>query len=379
MMQQLFNFLFFVPKVLTFVPVDDILYDKGGRTMKKKNIINLIKYYSEDNDSAFKNEAYEIARDFDQNGDPQLAEYIMALMSSANTFVPQINEDNLNYFEKVIINNDALPLPESIEHDVLGVINAINRNLGINKFLFQGPAGTGKTETAKQIARILGRDLFMINFSTIIDSKLGQTTKNIVEMFQEINSYSYPSKVIFLFDEIDSIAMDRTNSNDLREMGRATSTILRELDRLNEQIVVIATTNLFDYFDKALVRRFDAIIDFSRYSQEDLLEISESIINVLLSKFKSCGHNVRLFRKIIKLMEPIPMPGELKNLLKTSVAFSDPSDEYDYLKRLYFSATGTKATDIKELQGQGFTLREIEVLTGVSKSQVSRNLKGGQE
>lgn len=379
MMQQLFKILIFVPKVLTSVPKGDILYTKGGRTVKKKNIINLIKYYSEDNDRAFKNEAYEIARDFDQNGDPQLAEYIMALMSSANTFVPQINEDNLNYFEKVIINNEALPLPEAIEHDILGVINAVNRNLGVNKFFFQGPAGTGKTETAKQIARILGRDLFIVNFSTIIDSKLGQTTKNIVEMFQEINSYTYPSKVIFLFDEIDSIAMDRTNSNDLREMGRATSTILRELDRLNEQIVIIATTNLFDYFDKALVRRFDATIDFSRYSQEDLLEISESIMNVLLLRFKSCSHNVRLFRKIMKLMNPIPMPGELKNLLKTSVAFSDPSDEYDYLKRLYFSAMGTKATDIKELQEQGFTLREIEILTGVSKSQVSRSLKGGQE
>lgn len=347
--------------------------------MKKKNIINLIKYYSEDNDSAFKNEAYEIARDFDQHGDPQLAEYIMALMSSANTFIPQINESNLTYFEKVIINNEVLPLPETIEHDVLGMINAVNRNFGVNKFLFQGPAGTGKTETAKQIARILGRDLFMVDFSTIIDSKLGQTTKNIVEMFREINSYTYPSKVIFLFDEIDSIAMDRTNSNDLREMGRATSTILKELDRLNEQVVIIATTNLFDYFDKALVRRFDATIDFSRYSQEDLIEISEAIINVLLSRFKSCCHNVRLFRKIIGLMNPIPMPGELNNLLKASVAFSDPSDGYDYLKRLYFSITGTRATDIKQLQEQGFTLREIEVLTGVSKSQVSRNLKGGQE
>ena len=95
-MQQLFKILIFVPKVLTSVPKGDILYTKGGRTVKKKNIINLIKYYSEDNDRAFKNEAYEIARDFDQNGDPQLAEYIMALMSSANTFVPQINEDNLN-------------------------------------------------------------------------------------------------------------------------------------------------------------------------------------------------------------------------------------------------------------------------------------------
>ena len=34
--------------------------------MKKKNVLNLIKYYAEKNDAAFRNEAYEIARYFDQ-------------------------------------------------------------------------------------------------------------------------------------------------------------------------------------------------------------------------------------------------------------------------------------------------------------------------
>ena len=57
--------------------------------MKKIDVINLIKYYSEKNDYAFRNEAYKIANDFDISGDTQLAEYIMALLSDANTFVPQ--------------------------------------------------------------------------------------------------------------------------------------------------------------------------------------------------------------------------------------------------------------------------------------------------
>ena len=47
--------------------------------MKKKNVINLVKYYAEKNDAGFRNEAYEIARDFDSAGDYQLAEYIMSL------------------------------------------------------------------------------------------------------------------------------------------------------------------------------------------------------------------------------------------------------------------------------------------------------------
>ena len=41
--------------------------------MKKKNVINLVKYYAEKNDAGFRTEAYEIARDFDNTGDYQLA------------------------------------------------------------------------------------------------------------------------------------------------------------------------------------------------------------------------------------------------------------------------------------------------------------------
>ena len=345
--------------------------------MKKKNILNLIKYYAEKNDAGFRNEAYEIARYFDGIGNYQLAEYIMALMSNTNTFVPQINDNDSCFFRKIEYGTDSLPLPEAIKDDVIGIVNAIGHNAGINKFLFEGAPGTGKTETAKQIARILERDLFMVDFDSIVDSKLGQTSKNIASLFEEIRNFSHPEKIIILFDEIDAIAIDRINSNDLREMGRATSSVLKGMDSLNENIVLIATTNLFDAFDKALVRRFDSVIDFNRYKREDLIEIAESILNELLVKFKFAGRNMRLFKKIINLMDTIPYPGELKNILKTAIAFSNPRNEYDYLKRLYNNANKKNSEmNLEELQKEGFTVREIEILTGISKSQVYRELKG---
>ena len=37
---------------------------------------------------------------------------------------------------------------------------------------------------------------------------------------------------------------------------------------LNKEIVIIATTNLFKNFDKALIRRFDATINFNRYAKK---------------------------------------------------------------------------------------------------------------
>lgn len=344
--------------------------------IRKKNILNLIKYHAEKNNAGFRSEAYDIARYFDAIGDSQLAEYIMALLSDTNTFVPQDNEYKLPFLTKINLSGGSLPLPTRIKDDIVGLINSIGHNAGINKFLFEGEPGTGKTETAKQVARILERELYAVDFDNIIDSKLGQTSKNISTVFRELQDLPHPEKIIILFDEIDAIALDRVNSNDLREMGRVTSSVLKGLDSLSDNVILIATTNLYSQFDKALIRRFDSIINFNRYSHTELVEVAESILNDFLIKFKFAGRNMRLFRKIISTIEDIPYPGQLKNLIKTSLAFSDSNNEYDYLKKLYESINlKNKNADLKTLQKNGFSIREMEMLTGISKSQISRDLK----
>lgn len=344
--------------------------------MKKKNILNLIKYYAENNDAAFKEEAYAIARYFDNSGDHQLAEYIMSMLSNANTFIPQTSLYDTSYFRKVDTSNSSLFLPALIKKDIIGIINAVGHNLGINKFLFEGAPGTGKTESVKQLARILERELFSVDFDSIIDSKLGQTSKNIVSVFNEIKDFQNPARVIILFDEIDALALDRINSNDLREMGRVTSTLLREFDRLADEFVLIATTNLYKSFDKALIRRFDTVINFNRYTRNELVEVAEGILDYSIKKFKFAKSNKRLFRKILNHMKHVPYPGDLKNLIKTSLAFSSPNDEFDYMRNLFLAAINKDETpDISVLREMGFTVREIEILTGVSKSAVSRELR----
>ena len=343
--------------------------------MKKKNVVSLIKYYAEKNDAGFRNEAYEIAREFDSSGDYQLAEYIMSLLSNVNTFVPQMENHESAFFEKINTSVGSLLFPEAIMQDLFGIVNAIGHHVGVNKFLFQGAPGTGKTEAVKQLANILEREVFMVDFSAIIDSKLGQTQKNISELFKEMNGFVNPDKVLILMDEIDAIALDRTNQHDMREMGRATSAMLKGLDRLDDRIVLIATTNLYDYFDKALLRRFDSIISFNRYTREDLLGIAEKMLDQYLVKFKLANRDIRIFRKIMNLLEEMPYPGDLKNIIKTAVAFSDPADGQDYFRRLYYGVCGYAPEDIKLLQEQKFTVREIEILTKKSKSSVSRLLK----
>lgn len=347
--------------------------------MKKQNVLNLIKYHVERNENSFRNEAVAIARYFDSIGDYQLAEYIMGLISESNLYAPQSSDFESKFLKQIETRGvEALNLPLEISEDIKGIINAVNHNVGINKFLFEGLPGSGKTEAAKNVARLLNRSLFVVDFENLIDSKLGQTNKNITNVFKEINMIPNANKIVVLFDEIDVIALDRINSNDVREMGRVTSTILRELDRLtdlNKEIVIIATTNLYSNFDKALVRRFDAVINFNRYSEEDLIEVAEYYFSSFIKNFKGTSKDVRLFRKILKTAKKLPYPGELKNIIKTSLAFSDIGSEYDYLKRLYNNLIGNlEQKDLSKLYEEGFTIREIEKLKGESKSTVARKL-----
>ena len=347
--------------------------------MKKQNVLNLIKYHVERNENAFRNEAINVARYFDSMGDYQLAEYIMGLIAEANLYTPQASDFESEFLKQLDIRGTTpLNLPLEISDDIKGIINAVNHNIGINKFLFEGLPGSGKTEAVKHVARLLDRTLYFVDFENLIDSKLGQTNKNIANVFAEINRIPNPNKVVVLFDEIDAIALDRVSSNDVREMGRVTSTILREFDRLtdlNKEIVIIATTNLYSKFDKAIIRRFDAVINFNKYSKEDLLEVGEYYFASFIKNFRGIPKDTRLLKKIFRVATKVPYPGELKNIVKTSLAFSDVNIEYDYLRRLYNNLVGNlEQTDIKQLYAMGFTVREIERLKGESKSNIARKL-----
>ena len=345
--------------------------------MQKKSILNLIRYHMESNDAGFRAEASSIASEFDLAGDHQLAEYIMSLLSSANSLVPQMrnpNSSEYRFFERVAPGDDPLLLPDDVTKTLLGIVNAVRRNLGVNKFLFSGAPGTGKTEAAKHMARLLNRDIFLINTSEMIDSKLGQTQRNLVSVFRDIESLFRPDNTIILFDEIDSIALDRTDGNDVREMGRVVSTLLREFDLLGDEPVILATTNLMDRFDDALLRRFDYIVSFDKYGKDDIIKIAEVVLDGYLSRVKLANRDIRLVKKIIGLYEEMPSPGVLKNIIKTSVAFSDLDDGKDYFRRLYKAVTNVEPGEFGLLKKQGFTIREIEILTKQSKSSIQREL-----
>ncbi|SDZ74412.1 ATPase family associated with various cellular activities (AAA) [Lachnospiraceae bacterium NK3A20] len=342
--------------------------------MKKQSIVNLVRYHVEHNEEAFVSEVAGIAKEFEQNGDSIMADYLMELISNANYSVPQSSYKNLQYLTKVNYPNSSLLLPEIIEEDVLGITRAIAEKTDLVKFLFYGSPGTGKTESVYQIARILNRDLLRVDFEQMVDSRLGETAKNVSILFDEINHLPY-NRSIVLMDEIDALVLDRVNSNDLREMGRVTSAFIRELDRLGDNIVIIATTNLFRNLDKAIIRRFDATVSFDRYSNDDLIAIADELLTSCLKKSAGTRQDLRLFHKILRNLKTIPYPGDMKQIIKTSVAFSNQNNEYDYLRKIYLALNDDKDVDIQKLSAEGYTTREIEILSRIPKSSVSRKLR----
>ena len=137
--------------------------------MKKQNIINLIKYHVEKNENSFRNEAINIARYFDSIGDDQLAEYVMGLIAESNLYTPQGCDYESRFLKQIDISAlEPLNLPVVISEDLKGIINAVSHNIGINKFLFEGLPGSGKTEAAKHVARLLNRTLLYVDFSNVL-------------------------------------------------------------------------------------------------------------------------------------------------------------------------------------------------------------------
>lgn len=124
--------------------------------------------------------------------------------------------------------------------------------------LLHGPPGCGKTLLAKNIAKDLGMSLVSVKGPELLNMYIGESEKNIREVFRRARS-ERPC-VIFL-DEFDALAPNRQQSNDGGGvMDRVVSQFINELDTVNnglqvhERVYVLAATNRPDMIDPSLLR-----------------------------------------------------------------------------------------------------------------------------
>ena len=137
--------------------------------------------------------------------------------------------------------------------------------------LFYGGPGTGKTETVYQIARQSGRDLFCVDVSQIKSCWVGESEKNIKEVFKKYRERVCAGGTvpILLFNEADAvfgIRKEGAGSAVDKMENSIQNIILQEMEDLDG--ILIATTNLTCNLDKAFERRFLYKIRFEKPSVE---------------------------------------------------------------------------------------------------------------
>lgn len=152
--------------------------------------------------------------------------------------------------------------------------------------LFYGSPGTGKTETAYQLARLTGRDIMEVNIAGMRDKYVGESEKNIKAVFNRYRVACEQCEVmpILLFNEADALINKRSENTEhsVDKMDNAMQNIiLQEMENLDG--ILIATTNLTSNLDSAFDRRFLFKVEFKKPTVDVKAKIWHSMLEDLSS------------------------------------------------------------------------------------------------
>ena len=161
------------------------------------------------------------------------------------------------------------------------------------KILLFGSPGCGKTMGAERLAWNTGLSLLKVRFDGMVSSYLGETASNLRLVFE----LAAKNPCLLFFDECDSIAKSREDTQEVGEIKRVVNTFLQVLDDYESHSgILVAATNLDSSLDTAIWRRFDDVIEVPRPGKKEL----ESIVRQTLSAIEVGSINWQL---IIQKME----------------------------------------------------------------------------
>jgi SpoVK/Ycf46/Vps4 family AAA+-type ATPase len=126
------------------------------------------------------------------------------------------------------------------------------------KLLLTGPPGSGKTMTASALAGELGLPLFSVLLHGILTKFMGEAAAKLRLIFDAMSEM----RGVYLFDEIDALGGKREADNDVGEARRILNSFLQFLEQDHSDALIVATTNHDALLDRALFRRFQAILKY---------------------------------------------------------------------------------------------------------------------
>lgn len=172
----------------------------------------------------------------------------------------------------------------------------ISTNVGM---LMYGPPGTGKTLVAQAIAHELGVRFFVITPSTIFGSYVGESERNVRDIFAELRACE--DGAVLLVDECESIFSKRTGETNRAAIGVANQ-LLQEMngagDTGAERRVIIGATNMPENIDEAYLR-------FKRFSLQFLIDMpnDEARRKVINMKMKKLPHDEMVLDEMIRVLD----------------------------------------------------------------------------
>ncbi|OXS53713.1 hypothetical protein B1A99_29110 [Cohnella sp. CIP 111063] len=153
--------------------------------------------------------------------------------------------------------------------------------------LFSGPPGTGKTMAAEIAANELDMEIYKIDLSQIISKYIGETEKNLRDIFDEAQS----SYAILFFDEADALFGKRSEVKDSHDKN-ANTEVAFLLQKMEEyRGISILATNYLQNMDEAFLRRINYVIRFPFPDEKQRETIWRSIFprETPLSSDLDCG------------------------------------------------------------------------------------------
>jgi SpoVK/Ycf46/Vps4 family AAA+-type ATPase len=146
------------------------------------------------------------------------------------------------------------------------------------KLLLIGPPGTGKTMTARVLAKELGLSLNTVQVDRLVTKFMGETSSKLRQIFELMQQ----EHGVYLFDEFDAIGGERSMDNDVGEMRRVLNSFLQFIEQDTSDSIIVAASNNPNLLDQALFRRFDDVL----YYQNPVAKERQHLIENILGVFK---------------------------------------------------------------------------------------------
>ncbi len=174
--------------------------------------------------------------------------------------------------DDVILSDENHALIESIllEHRRDQVLQSYGLR-PVDRLLFHGPPGCGKTLTAEVLATELSRPMAIVRIDSLISSFLGETAANLRKVFD----FAQTTPLVLLFDEFDAVAKERSDQSEHGELKRVVNAVLQMMDNYDTRSVLIAATNHEAILDSAVWRRFEEVLTFALPTLSQLQHLLE--------------------------------------------------------------------------------------------------------